>query len=112
MAGSPEAAEEAEQGPEPPAGAAVRRGKRVTPTAAAPQPAKLSRAELYKPPTSEELTQLKETEDLFHSSLLRLQIEELLKEVTLKETKKKRIDVFLHEINSLLSTIPKTPETE
>uniref|UniRef100_A0A8U7P564 Nucleolar protein 6 n=1 Tax=Corvus moneduloides TaxID=1196302 RepID=A0A8U7P564_CORMO len=72
--GSPEAAEEAEQGPEPPAGGAARRGKRAAPTAAAPQPAKLSRAELYKPPTSEELTQLKETEDLFHSSLLRLQL--------------------------------------
>ncbi|XP_041278004.1 nucleolar protein 6 isoform X2 [Onychostruthus taczanowskii] len=120
MAGSPEAAEEAEQGPEPgpepglepPAGGAVRRGKRAAPGAAAPQPAKLSRAELYKPPTSEELTQLKETEDLFHSSLLRLQIEELLKEVTLKEKKKKKIDAFLHEINSLLSTIPETPETE
>lgn len=72
--GSPEAAEEAEQGPEPPAEGTVRRGKRAVPTAAAPQPAKLSRAELYKPPTSEELTQLKETEDLFHSSLLRLQV--------------------------------------
>uniref|UniRef100_A0A8D2MV52 Nucleolar protein 6 n=1 Tax=Zonotrichia albicollis TaxID=44394 RepID=A0A8D2MV52_ZONAL len=72
----------------------------------------LSRAELYRPPTSEELTQLKETEDLFHSSLLRLQIEELLKEVTLKEKKKKKIDAFLHEINSLLSAIPETPETE
>ncbi|RMC16490.1 hypothetical protein DUI87_06425 [Hirundo rustica rustica] len=148
LEGSPEAAEEAEQGPDAPAGGAVRRGKRAAPTAAAPQPAKLSRAELYKPPTSEELTQLKETEDLFHSSLLRLQetsfipliilvassgltptvpcpscagtpelaaelqIEELLKEVTLKETKKKKIDVFLHEINSLLSAIPETPETE
>ncbi|NXP62701.1 NOL6 protein, partial [Chloropsis cyanopogon] len=86
--------------------------KRAAPRAAAPQPAKLSRAELYKPPTSEELTQLKETEDLFHSSLLRLQIEELLKEVTLKEKKKKKIDAFLHEINSLLSTIPETPESE
>ncbi|NWW10874.1 NOL6 protein, partial [Oreocharis arfaki] len=110
--GSPEAAEEAEQGLEPPAGGAARSGKRAAPRAAAPQPAKLSRAELYKPPTSEELTQLKETEDLFHSSLLRLQIEELLKEVTLKETKKKKIDAFLHEINSLLSAIPETPETE
>uniref|UniRef100_A0A8C8AGU2 Nucleolar protein 6 n=1 Tax=Otus sunia TaxID=257818 RepID=A0A8C8AGU2_9STRI len=75
-------------------------------------PPRLGRAELYKPPTSEELSQLKETEDLFHSSLLRLQIEELLKEVTLKETKKKKIDAFLHEINSLLSAIPETPETE
>uniref|UniRef100_G3UR59 Nucleolar protein 6 n=1 Tax=Meleagris gallopavo TaxID=9103 RepID=G3UR59_MELGA len=39
-------------------------------------------------------------------------IEELLKEVTLKETKKKKIDAFLHEINSLLSAIPETPETD
>uniref|UniRef100_A0A8C3K0Z5 Nucleolar protein 6 n=1 Tax=Calidris pygmaea TaxID=425635 RepID=A0A8C3K0Z5_9CHAR len=112
--GSPEAAEEAEApGREPPAGAAARSGKRAAPSGpGALQPAKLSRAELYKPPTSEELSQLKETEDLFHSSLLRLQIEELLKEVTLKETKKKKIDAFLHEINTLLSAIPETPETE
>ncbi|NXU41603.1 NOL6 protein, partial [Drymodes brunneopygia] len=41
-----------------------------------------------------------------------LQIEELLKEVTLKEAKKKKIDAFLHEINRLLSAIPETPETE
>lgn len=30
----------------------------------------------------------------------------------MKETKKKKIDAFLHEINSLLSAIPETPETE
>ncbi|XP_065716662.1 nucleolar protein 6 [Patagioenas fasciata] len=106
MAGSPEAVEE-----ETAQGRAARSGKRAAP-AGDLQPAKLSRAELYKPPTSEELSQLKETEDLFHSSLLRLQIEELLKEVTLKETKKKKIDAFLHEISSLLSAIPETPETE
>ncbi|XP_033928968.1 nucleolar protein 6 [Melopsittacus undulatus] len=110
MAGSPEAAEQGPDPPPPPGGAA-RKGKRNAPSEAL-QPAKLSRAELYKPPTNEELNRLKETEDLFHSSLLRLQIEELLKEVTLKETKKKKIDAFLHEINSLLSAIPETPETE
>ncbi|XP_061224989.1 nucleolar protein 6 [Neopsephotus bourkii] len=112
MAGSPEAAEQ-DQGPPPPpaSSGAARKGKRAAPSEAL-QPAKLSRAELYKPPTNEELNRLKETEDLFHSSLLRLQIEELLKEVTLKETKKKKIDAFLHEINSLLSAIPETPETE
>lgn len=38
------------------------------------QPVKLSRAELYKEPTSEELNHLRETESLFHSSLLRLQV--------------------------------------
>uniref|UniRef100_A0A8C4UBK7 Nucleolar protein 6 n=1 Tax=Falco tinnunculus TaxID=100819 RepID=A0A8C4UBK7_FALTI len=112
-AGSPEAAEEAAQDRVPAARSAARGGKRAAPAGAgALQPVKLSRAELYKPPTSEELSQLKETEDLFHSSLLRLQIEELLKEVTLKETKKKKIDAFLHEINSLLRTIPETPDTE
>ncbi|XP_062482635.1 nucleolar protein 6 [Pezoporus occidentalis] len=112
MAGSPEAAEQ-DQGPPPPpaSSGAARKGKRAAPSEAL-QPAKLSRAELYKPPTNEELNRLKETEDLFHSSLLRLQIEELLKEVTLKETKKKKIDAFLHEINSLLSAIPETSETE
>ncbi|XP_065520202.1 nucleolar protein 6 isoform X2 [Lathamus discolor] len=111
MAGSPGAAEQGQEHPPPPASSGRRKGKRAAPSEA-PQPAKLSRAELYKPPTNEELNRLKETEDLFHSSLLRLQIEELLKEVTLKETKKKKIDAFLHEINSLLSAIPETPETE
>ncbi|KAH0627778.1 hypothetical protein JD844_008114 [Phrynosoma platyrhinos] len=37
------------------------------------QPVKLCKAELYKPPTNEELSRLKETENLFHSNLLRLQ---------------------------------------
>ncbi|XP_048705773.2 nucleolar protein 6 isoform X2 [Caretta caretta] len=73
---------------------------------------KLSRADLYKLPTNEELNQLKETENLFHSSLLRLQIEELLKEVKLKEKKKQKIDAFLHEINTLLSAVPETLETD
>ena len=36
--------------------------------------AKLSKAGLYKPPTSDEINQLKETENLFQSSLLRMQV--------------------------------------
>ena len=36
---------------------------------------KLSKAELYKPPTNEELNQLKETENLFHSTLFRMQVQ-------------------------------------
>ncbi|XP_048448402.1 nucleolar protein 6-like [Rhincodon typus] len=35
---------------------------------------KLSKRELYKTPTNEELSQLKETENLFHSALLRMQV--------------------------------------
>uniref|UniRef100_A0ACB8ENV2 Uncharacterized protein n=1 Tax=Sphaerodactylus townsendi TaxID=933632 RepID=A0ACB8ENV2_9SAUR len=76
------------------------------------QPVKISKATLYKPPTSEELSRLKETENLFHSNLLRLQVEELLKEVTLKESRKQKIDSFLHQINALLAGIPETPEAE
>ncbi|KAB1252201.1 Nucleolar protein 6 [Camelus dromedarius] len=76
------------------------------------QPVKLSRAELYKEPTNEELNRLRETESLFHSSLLRLQVEELLKEVKLSEKKKERIDAFLREVNQRIMRVPSTPETE
>ncbi|KAG8505889.1 Nucleolar protein 6 [Galemys pyrenaicus] len=76
------------------------------------QPVKLSRAELYKEPTNEELNHLRETESLFHSSLLRLQVEELLKEVRLSEKKKERIDAFLWEVKQRIMQVPSTPETE
>ncbi|KAF3821317.1 hypothetical protein GH733_011470 [Mirounga leonina] len=76
------------------------------------QPVKLSRAELYKEPTNEELTRLRETESLFHSSLLRLQVEELLKEVRLPEKKKERIDAFLREVNQRVLKVPSTSKTE
>ncbi|XP_038646615.1 nucleolar protein 6 [Scyliorhinus canicula] len=73
---------------------------------------KLSKRELYKPPTNEELNQLKETENLFHSTLLRMQIEELLKEVKVKEKKRKVIETFLHEVKNLLSNIPETEQVD
>ncbi|XP_053557019.1 nucleolar protein 6 isoform X2 [Bombina bombina] len=76
------------------------------------KPVKLSKSELYKPPTNEELNRLKETENLFHTNLLRMQIEELLLEVKLKEKKRKSIDAFLHEINSLLGQIPETSDSD
>lgn len=38
------------------------------------RPLKLSEGELYKAPTVEELTQLKEAESLFHCSLLKMQV--------------------------------------
>ncbi|KAM8802879.1 nucleolar protein 6 [Rhynchonycteris naso] len=76
------------------------------------QPVKLSQAELYKEPTSEELNRLRETENLFHSSLLRLQVEEVLKEVSLSEKKKERIDAFLQDVIQRIMKVPSTPETE
>lgn len=41
--------------------------------------------DLYKQPTVEELNELRETENLFQSNLMRLQIEELLNSVKIKE---------------------------
>ncbi|XP_070599757.1 nucleolar protein 6 isoform X2 [Erythrolamprus reginae] len=88
------------------------RGKKRASSEGLLQPVKLGKSELYKVPTNEELSHLKETENLFHSNLLRLQIEELLKEVTLKEKRKQRINVFLHEISAMLNTVPEVPARE
>ncbi|KAM6182038.1 nucleolar protein 6 [Erethizon dorsatum] len=113
-AGEPEVMEPALEG-------TVQEGKKMSsrkrPVAGSPaesllQPVKLSRKELYKEPTNEELNCLRETEILFHSSLLRLQVEELLKEIRLSEKKKDRIDVFLREVNQCIKKVPSTPETE
>lgn len=73
---------------------------------------KLTKQELYKPPTNEELNRLQETESLFHSSLLRMQMEELLKEVTLSERRRKTIDSLVQEVTSLLASVPETTDTE
>lgn len=100
-------------------------------------PIKLSRSDLYRPPTAEELNQLKEAESLFHCSLLKMQVrctrrpspllafvyasqtpfvrpqmEELLKEVVLSERKKRQIDAFVQTVTELLQTVPPSSEVE
>ncbi|XP_068994430.1 nucleolar protein 6 [Embiotoca jacksoni] len=75
-------------------------------------PVKLSRNDLYRPPTAEELNQLKETESLFHCSLLKMQMEELLKEVALTERRKRQIDSFIQTVTTLLRAVPDSPEVE
>ncbi|KAI1900401.1 hypothetical protein AGOR_G00049570 [Albula goreensis] len=76
------------------------------------RPVKLSRGELYKPPTAEELNQLKEAESLFHCSLLKMQMEELLKEVSLSERRKRLVDSFVQKVTELLQGVPHTEEVE
>ncbi|XP_077418497.1 nucleolar protein 6 isoform X2 [Vanacampus margaritifer] len=73
---------------------------------------KLSRSDLYRPPTVEELNQLKEAESLFHCSLLKMQMEELLKEVALSERRKQQIDTFVETVTKLLRAVPQSPEVE
>ncbi|KAM3610678.1 uncharacterized protein V6R79_007135 [Siganus canaliculatus] len=75
-------------------------------------PVKLSRNDLYRPPSADELNQLKEAESLFHCSLLKMQMEELLKEVVLSERRKQQIDSFIQTITKLLQTVPESSEVE
>lgn len=96
------------------------KGKAVHQTMASPRTsdeppakqAKLSRADLYKPPTNEELNQLKETENLFHSTLFRMQITELLSEVKLKEGRRKQMNKAVETMKSLLLSLPQTKKHE
>lgn len=76
------------------------------------RPVKLSRGDLYKPPTAEELNQLKEAESLFHCSLLKMQMEELLKEVALSERRKNQIDSFIQDVIELIEAVPESPDVE
>uniref|UniRef100_A0A3B4DB22 Nucleolar protein 6 n=1 Tax=Pygocentrus nattereri TaxID=42514 RepID=A0A3B4DB22_PYGNA len=76
------------------------------------RPLKLSKGELYKAPTVEELNQLKEAESLFHCSLLKMQMDELLKEVALSERRKKLVDSFVQQITDVLQSVPETPVVE
>ncbi|XP_013410468.1 nucleolar protein 6 [Lingula anatina] len=71
-----------------------------------PKMRKVSKEVLYKQPTNKELNELKEAENLFHSSLFRMQITELLKEVMLQEKKKHQVEAYLY---SLKDAIMKTP---
>ncbi|XP_051960770.1 nucleolar protein 6 isoform X2 [Xyrauchen texanus] len=76
------------------------------------RPLKLSKQELYKAPTVEELNQLKETENLFHCSLLKMQMEELLREVALSEHRKNLVDSFVQQVTDLLQSVPESEVVE
>ncbi|KAG9488294.1 hypothetical protein GDO78_007867 [Eleutherodactylus coqui] len=62
--------------------------------------------------TTEDLIRLKETEQMYHTSLLRMQIDELLQEVRLKDKRRKSIDDFIQQIRDLIEKIPNTLQTD
>ncbi|XP_034245395.1 nucleolar protein 6 isoform X2 [Thrips palmi] len=66
-------------------------------------------ADLQKPPTAQEVARLRETENLFHSSLFRLQIEEMIGEISIK---KKRISSFIEWFSSLKQCLSKIKSGE
>ncbi|XP_068622458.1 nucleolar protein 6 [Battus philenor] len=61
---------------------------------------------LYRQPTVRELNRLQETENLFNSNLFRLQIEEVLEEVKIKEKSIKRFDEWFKKFKDHLLSIP------
>ncbi|XP_011646423.1 nucleolar protein 6 [Pogonomyrmex barbatus] len=65
---------------------------------------------LYKQPTVEELNQLRETENLFHSNLFRLQIEEVLSEVRLKDKYKALFEIWFGKLKTAIESIEETDE--
>ncbi|KAK0168959.1 hypothetical protein PV327_002715 [Microctonus hyperodae] len=68
--------------------------------------------DLYKQPTVEELNQLRETENLYHSNLFRLQIEEILNEVKLKEKYKKHFKQWFSTFKQKIESIEETEEKQ
>lgn len=66
--------------------------------------------DLYKQPTVEELNQLRETENLFHSNLFRLQIEEVLNEVKLKTKYKALFEIWFKKLKAAIESIEETEE--
>jgi len=63
---------------------------------------------LYRPPTADELNELRETEDLFQNNLFRMQISYLLDEVKLCNKKTKSIEDFLHLLYKFLNDLEPT----
>lgn len=65
---------------------------------------------LNKPPTVEELNRLRETENLFHSNLFRRQIEEMLKELEMKNKQKVRINTWFAKFKDLVFKLEDSDE--
>ncbi|XP_043253264.1 nucleolar protein 6 [Colletes gigas] len=66
--------------------------------------------DLYKQPTVEELNQLRETENLFHSNLFRLQIEEMLNEIRIKDKYKSLFDVWFKKLQMTVESMDETKQ--
>ncbi|KAJ8917111.1 hypothetical protein NQ315_012601 [Exocentrus adspersus] len=59
-----------------------------------------------KPPTVEELRNWKETENLYSSCLFRLQIEELVSELKIKNKRRRNLDAWLESFSAALKSLP------
>ncbi|XP_068242070.1 nucleolar protein 6 isoform X1 [Palaemon carinicauda] len=64
---------------------------------------------LYKLPTVDELNRLRETQMLFHSNLFRMQMEELLLEVSVKDKHRHKLNQWLNQFTSFVKSLPQSP---
>lgn len=67
-------------------------------------------SDLYKPPTAEELKQLREIDGLFHSNLFRLQFDELIAEVRVKDKYKVKFNLWFEQLKRAIGAIEDTAE--
>ncbi|XP_011497829.1 PREDICTED: nucleolar protein 6 [Ceratosolen solmsi marchali] len=68
--------------------------------------------DLYKRPTVEELNQLRETENLFHSNLFRLQIEEVLSAVKVSDKYNRLFKLWFEKFENHLNSMEDNVEIE
>lgn len=71
-----------------------------------------SSADLKKPPTAQEVARLRETENLFHSNIFRLQIEEMLKETSIKQKRLASFSEWFTSLKDSLTTMTKGEKHE
>lgn len=68
--------------------------------------------EKVKAPTLEEINELKETRNLFHSNIFRLQVKEMLQEVKIKDKYNNYINSFMEQLKNFVKGLTNMPEKE
>ncbi|KAM7363177.1 nucleolar protein 6 Mat89Ba [Cochliomyia hominivorax] len=69
-------------------------------------------SEKVKAPTLEEINELKETRNLFHSNIFRLQVKEMLQEIKIKEKYLNYINNFMEQFKLFVKNIQNMPEKQ
>ncbi|XP_055850097.1 nucleolar protein 6 [Episyrphus balteatus] len=98
---------EHEEEPSPaPSFASKRKNAEIPPNGVAQKKHKVDKnSALYKQPTVEELNQLNETKNLFHSNLFRMQIQEILGEIKIKDKYTKFVDSWIKTFTKFLKEL-------
>ncbi|KNC25568.1 hypothetical protein FF38_12937 [Lucilia cuprina] len=68
--------------------------------------------EKVKAPTLEEINELKETRNLFHSNIFRLQVKEMLQEVKVKDKYNNYINTFMEQFKSFVKSLKNQTEKQ